>query len=301
KLFALQPDIKYAEFHERALFNHILASMDTVDGRTCYMVPVGRGVQHEYADMFRSFTCCVGSGMESHALHGDGLYYESKDKLWVNIYAPSTVKWESASVDLAMDTDFPEGDAASLKLTLKAPRQFTLALRRPTWAWEGFTVKVNGQSVRQLTNPGSYIELKRKWKSGDTVALTLPKTLRLEPLPDNRRVTAIRRGRRALAGDLGRERGRGRGTQSSGRARGQSAAQAISIPSLVAAERPLSEWIKRTPEKTGNFRTDGVGRDQDVELMPFYRLHRRTYSVYFDLFTPAEWEKKAAELLAEWE
>jgi uncharacterized protein len=32
--------------------------------------------------------------------------------------------------------------------------------------------------------------------------------------------------------------------------------------------------------------------------VPFYRLHRRAYSIYFDLFTPAEWEKKAAELLA---
>jgi len=31
-------------------------------------------VQHEYQDMFGSFTCCVGSGMESRALHGDGLY-----------------------------------------------------------------------------------------------------------------------------------------------------------------------------------------------------------------------------------
>ena len=44
ELFALQPDIRYAEFHERALFNHILGSMDTDDGATCYMVPVGSGV-----------------------------------------------------------------------------------------------------------------------------------------------------------------------------------------------------------------------------------------------------------------
>ena len=95
------------------------------------MVPVGRGVRREYQDMFRSFTCCVGSGMESHALHGDGLYYESGDKLWVNLYAPSTAKWEAAGVDLTMDTNFPEGESATLKLTLKAPKQFTLALRRP--------------------------------------------------------------------------------------------------------------------------------------------------------------------------
>ncbi|MBI1760261.1 MAG: glycoside hydrolase family 127 protein [Acidobacteria bacterium] len=292
KLFALHPDNQYAEFHERALFNHILGSIDNQDGRTCYMVPVGRGVQHEYADMFRSFTCCVGSGMESHALHGDGLYYESGDKLWVNLYAPSTAKWEAAGVDLTMDTAFPEGEAATLKLTLKAPKQFTLALRRPSWADAGFAVKLNGQPVKQLAQPGAYVELKRNWKSGDTVALTLPKKLRLEPLPDNPHVTAIMWGPLVLAGDLGPERARGRGPQAAG------ATQPLSIPSLVAADRQLNDWIKAVADKPGDFRTTGVGREQDVELVPFYRLHRRTYSIYFDLFTPAEWEKKAADLLA---
>src|SRR5580765_7951504 len=106
RLFALKPSIEYADFLERALFNHILASMDPEDGRTCYMVPVGRGVQHEYQDMFRGFTCCVGSGMESHGLHGDGIYYESGEKLWVNLYAPSTADWKSAGSNLAVETDF---------------------------------------------------------------------------------------------------------------------------------------------------------------------------------------------------
>ena len=32
-----------------------------------------------------------------------------------------------------------------------------------------------------------------------------------------------------------------------------------------------------------------------MDFVPFYRLHRRTYGVYWDLYTPAEWEKKAAE------
>ncbi len=61
-LFSVEPDARYADFHERALFNHILASQDPEDGRFCYMVPVGRGVQHEYQDMFRSFTCRHGHG-----------------------------------------------------------------------------------------------------------------------------------------------------------------------------------------------------------------------------------------------
>src|SRR5882672_2004207 len=134
RLFAIHPEIKYAEFEERALFNHVLGSIDPEDGRTCYMVPVGRGVTHEYQDMMHGFTCCVGSGMESHGLHGDGIYYESGERLWVNLYVPSTATWKSAGVWLAMDTSFPEGETATLKLTLQRPKQFTLALRRPSWA-----------------------------------------------------------------------------------------------------------------------------------------------------------------------
>jgi hypothetical protein len=288
ELFALRPDIKYPEFHERALFNHILGSIDPEDGRTCYMVPVGRGVRREYQEMFRGFTCCVGSGMESHALHGDGLYYVSGDKLWVNLYVPSTAKWEAAGADLAMETDFPEGESATLKLTLKTPKQLTLALRRPSWADEGFTVRINGQAVKDLTKPGSYIEIKRKWSNGDTVAVTLPKTLRLEPVPDNPKVAAVMWGPLALAGDLGPD------NRSGGRS-----AQAGSVPVFVTAERPLTDWLKAVPGKPGVFRSNGVGRESDVEFVPFYRLHRRTYSVYLDLLTRADWEKRIADLAAE--
>src|SRR4030095_1384804 len=220
---------------------------------------------------------------------GDGLHYESGDKLWVNLYAPSTARWEAAGVDLTTETDFPEGEAASLNVTLKEPKQFILALRRPSWAGDGFTVKVNGQAAKNLAKPGSYIELKRKWKSGDTVAVKLPKTLRLEPTPDNARVAAVLWGPLVLAGDLGPERER----------RGGRAGQSVNIPGLVAAERPLTDWLKPVSGRPGNFHSDGIGREQDVELMPFYRLHRRLYSVYWDLFTPAEWEKKAAEMVAE--
>ncbi len=323
RLFALQPDAHYADFHERALFNHILASIDPNDGRTCYMVPVGRGVQHEYQDMFRSFTCCVGSGMESHALHGDGIYYESDDKFWVNLYAPSTADWTAAGVKLAMATDFPEGESAKLILTLQTPKEFTLALRRPWWVGDGFTVKVNGEAAEDPTKDaasagepsraragrrsvepswpksGSYVELKRTWKSGDTVELTLPKTLHLEPLPDNPRRVAILWGPLVLAGDLGPEVRRGRGRDAR--------AEQPKVPVFVAADptrsgaagRPVTEWLKPVPDKPGQFRTDGVGRDSDVDFVPFYRLHRRTYAVYWDLFTPAEWEKRAAEIAAE--
>ena len=242
RLFAIHPDIKYAEFEERALFNHILASMDPEDGRTCYMVPVGRGVRHDYQDMFRDFTCCVGSGMESHALHGDGIYYESGDRLWINLYVPSTANWNGATV--TMSTTFPEGHAASVKLTLPRPKSFTLALRRPSWAGDGFAVKVNGKSVTTLPRPGSYVELKRTWKTGDSVSLVLPKTLHIEALADNNRRAALMWGPLVLAADLGPER-RGGSSES---------------PSLVTSDKPLTEWLQPVADNLGVFRTVGVWR-----------------------------------------
>jgi len=287
-LFALRPDDHYAEYLERALFNHILGSMDPQDGRMCYMVPVGRGVRHEYQDMFRDFTCCVGSGMESHALHGEGIYYESGDRFWVNLYAPSTAEWKAAGLELTVETDFPEGESATLKLELKSLRPFTLALRRPAWAGDGFAVKVNGEEVKDLPKPGTYVELKRTWKSGDRVELTLPKALHLEPLPDDPRRVAILWGPLVLAGDLGPE--------------GDFAAwKPGAIPVLVAADRPVADWLKPVPGQPGDFRSDGVGREKDVDLMPFYRLHRRTYALYWDLYTQPEWEKMAADRASEQE
>ena len=308
EMFALRPDAFYADFHERALFNHILASQDPQDGWACYMVPVGRGVQHEYErDMLDGgFTCCVGSSMESHALHGFGLYYEAGDKLWVNLYAPSTADWKSAGVKLAMETDFPEGESATLSLTVATPKELTIALRRPYWAGTNFSIKVNGELVgpELLAAPGSdgggrrggsssapkaswFVELKRTWKTGDAIAITLPKTLRLEPLPDNARRVAFLWGPLVLAGDLGAEEGRPRGREHD------------AVPVFVSAERPVTDWLKPVPDKPGRFRTEGVGKDRDVDFVPFYRLHRHTYAIYWDLFTPSEWDQRATELAAQ--
>ncbi len=308
KMFALRPDAAYADFQERALFNHILASQDPTDGWVCYMVPVGRGVQHEYERnmLDGGFTCCTGSSMESHALHNHGIYYASSGKLWVNLFAPSTADWAAAGVKVAMETDFPEGETATLKFTTAGPKEFTVALRRPYWVGTNFSVKINGEAVaaellaapREITGRragpmpatkiGSYVSLKRTWNNGDTISVLLPKTLRLEPIPDNPRRVALMWGPLVLAGDLGPEPEDGR--------RGRT--QPDAVPVFVAAERPMAEWLKQVADRPGCFRTEGVGRERDVDFVPFYRLHRHTYAIYWDLFTPSEWDKRAAEVAA---
>jgi uncharacterized protein len=42
-----------------------------------------------------------------------------------------------------------------------------------------------------------------------------------------------------------------------------------------------------------------VGRPRDVELVPFFRLHDRRYTVYLDLFTADDWARREADIRAE--
>lgn len=286
-LFSTGQDVRYPDYQERALFNHILASQNPEDGRVCYMVPVGRGVQHEYQGKFDSFTCCVGSAMESHALHADGLYYESGDKLWVNVYAPSAAEWKTAGVKVETATDLPVGQTVTIKVTPTGTKKFTLALRRPFWAGAGFGVKVNGKAFKTNATADSYVEIARTWKSGDTVEMTMPKTLRKEPLADNPNRFAVMWGPLVLAGDLGPE------------SFGRGGAAPAPAPVLVAAEQPVANWLKPVAGKPGWFRTTGVGLKQEIDFAPFYELPARRYAVYWDMYTPTEWTKRQTDYQAE--
>ncbi len=303
RLFSFRPDAAYADFHERALFNHALASFDPDGVRMSYMVPVGRAVQQEYQDMQQDFTCCVGTGMENHALHGHGIFYEGDDAVWVNIFAPATGEL-SNGVKIAMDSSFPDGDSAKLMLTVpRGAKPFALMIRRPAWAGDGYAVKVNGESVAVPTlaslrvggaggrdvgldeTLSSYVRLERPWKTGDVVELTLPKSLRLEPTPDDKTVAAIMWGPIVLVGDLAPRR-EGRNSPR------------VEAPVLVT-DRPVDQWAVPAGN---NFKAAGVARmysaptaaAADVALSPFYRTHGRTYGLYFDVLSPDAFTARVA-------
>jgi DUF1680 family protein len=322
RLFAIRPDPLYADFHERALFNHALASFDPDQRRMSYMVPVGRAVEQEYQNMLHAFTCCVGTGMENHALHGDGIYYESDDTVWVNLFAPSAAELSNGA-QITMDSDFPDGARAKLTMSLPRAKEFTLAVRRPGWAGDGFTIAVNGEQVQvppiaslrvggaggrdlglddRLPPPSSYVPLARRWKSGDVVEIAIPKFVRLEPTPDDASVAAIMWGPLVLAGDLGPRREGASDDGTDGPANRARSAPIVA-PALVAADRPIDQWVVPSGTRTGDFRATGVARQlaegssgptTDVALTPFYRTHERTYSVYFDVLSPAQFDARLA-------
>ncbi|HVX86747.1 MAG TPA: beta-L-arabinofuranosidase domain-containing protein [Phycisphaerae bacterium] len=271
-LFALHPDEQFAAFHERALFNHVLASISFNDGQLCYMVPVSPGVTHEYQGLL-GMTCCCGTGLENHALHGEGLYYHSPSDLYVNLFAPSNARSELLAANLAMQTDFPEKESATLTIKTDAPREFTLHLRRPAWATGNYTVSLNGQPLPNLPAPGAYLELKRNWTT-DSLAVTLPRSLRFEPLPDNPRRGAFMQGPLVLAADLGEVQSRGR--------RGNAPAQ---NPTLTADAQSADKIL--TPSAAGTNTFTATANPNPLTFAPFYTLSNRRYGIYWDLTAPA--------------
>ena len=76
-------------------------------------------------------------------------------------------------------------------ITVEKGGRFTLKLRVPYWAVEGFCVKVNGRKLRAAYRPCSYVEIpEREWKAGDRVEVTMPFTRHLDFGPDKMDIAA---------------------------------------------------------------------------------------------------------------
>ncbi|WP_199615959.1 glycoside hydrolase family 127 protein [Paenibacillus alkalitolerans] len=276
-LFEWNASALEADYFERALFNHILASQDPKEGGVCYYVSLAMGGRKDYNNKFEDFTCCVGTGMENHANYGSGIYFHQEDRLFVNQFIPSVLRWNDKQVTVTQETNYPEEDTISLQVNCGAPAAFTLCVRYPSWApVEGVSVKVNEEAVEVHAHPGSFIEINRVWMDGDRVRVAIPMELRLESMPDNPNRIAVMYGPLVLAGELGP-------------LDDPDAKSHLFTPVMIVKHKPLSEWLEPIPGRTATFRTKGAGHPRDITLYPFYRMHDKLYSVYFDLFTPEEW------------
>jgi hypothetical protein len=134
------------------------------------------------------------------------------------------------------------------------------------------------------------VDIARAWSSGDVVTLTLPKTLRLDRLADNPKRAAVLWGPLVLAGDLGPQARRSDGD-------GDGPATASAESPVLVTDRPVTEWLRPVAGQPGSFQTAGVGLD--LTLAPFYKTHRRIYTGYLDVLTPAENVARLKEIDAE--
>lgn len=188
-LYQWRPDAAYFDYYERAHVNHILAQHDPNTSMFTYMMPLMTGSKREFSTPQSDFWCCMGTGMESHSKHGDSIWWESGDTLFVNLFVPSAVRWRGSTIDL--DTSYPLSEDVTMSVGGRA-RRFALALRLPGWCADP-RLSVNGKPAATSRQNG-YAVVERTWKRGDTIVLTLPMPLRIEPTPDDPRMVAQLKG-----------------------------------------------------------------------------------------------------------
>src|SRR5262249_19125446 len=145
-LYQWQPDAAYFDYYERAHLNHILAQHDPDTGMFAYMMPLMSGARREFSRPFDDFWCCLGTGMESHSKHGDSIYWQRGDELFINLYIPSELTWSEQGTTLALRTDYPFAGNVVFDVT-RLERAHTLAMsfRVPGWC-RSTDLTINGRA-----------------------------------------------------------------------------------------------------------------------------------------------------------
>ena len=283
-LFCWDPKAEYVDYYERALYNHILASQNPETGMMCYYVPLRSGSRKHFNTPNGDFWCCTGTGVENHGKYGDSIYFHSDDTLYVNLIVGSELNWKAKGLKLRQETKFPDESSTKLILTCEKPVELNFKLRHPFWATNGFEIRLNGKKQRS-GEPGTFADIKRKWKSGDTIEISMPFNLRPEGFQDNPNRFAFMNGPLVLAAEVDMKK---------------------PYPGVVSDQGQLLASLKPMAPKPNTFvgsptvfRLPGEDFGREITLEPLYKIFgRRNYVVYWDRFTPDQWRGKEQEYAA---
>ena len=188
------PEARYADYYELATFNHILSSQHPEHGGYVYFTPARPRHYRNYSAPNEAMWCCVGTGMENHSKYGQFIYTHVDDALYVNLFVASELNWKEKGLTLRQETGFPYAETSRITI-VQGKGKFPLLVRYPGWVKPGlFSVKVNGQTVKIISGPSSYVTIDRQWKKGDVVDITFPMHNSIKYLPNVPQYIALMHG-----------------------------------------------------------------------------------------------------------
>lgn len=287
-LFEADHDLKYLEYYERALYNHILASQHPTRGGFVYYTPLRPRHYRVYSQPTQCMWCCVGSGLENHGKYAELIYSHRADEVYVNLFIPSRLSWAETGLIVRQETAFPDQASTELVVEAGSNRPLKLNVRYPSWvASGGLQVTINGETVPVAGSLGSYVTLERHWKKGDRIQVSLPMHLTTEPLPAAPGFVAFLNGPIVLAAPTdttGLVNLVGDSIQWEGyRARGPLYALE-EAPYLKAGIDKPENGLVPVAGKTQTFTAPDLiepEKYRGLELIPFYKLHDARYMLYW--------------------
>ncbi len=177
---------EFGDVMERALYNNVLAGM-ALDGRKFFYVnplEVRPAVARRRYDCHSvkvtrvgwfGCACCPPNIARLLASAGAYAYATMPDGLAIHLYAEGGIDFTAAggtAVRVDVRTQYPWDGEIALAIGPADPATFALRLRIPGWC-RGAAAAVNGRAVTDAARDG-YLEIRREWRKGDTVSLSLP-------------------------------------------------------------------------------------------------------------------------------
>jgi len=283
-LFMLSGKACYMDYCEWALYNHILASLDPCHlGAVTYYTALLPGATREYSTPHDSFWCCVGTGLENHALYGRDIFFHNGKDVTLSLFIPATLNWDEKGLQMEVETNLPLSDTVRLHIRKKGTFDGRIRIRRPHWAKDA--------RMKGAKKEGDWL-ITPKVHEGQTLTLILPRKLHIRWSNDDSHYGSLCYGPLLLAGDLGTE----------GLVNGQGDSRGTppmeNLPILAGALNNLEEWIeadKSTEKLRFRVKEDCIHfpfqNGKMGQLMPYYDAHHLRYTSYWKLYQPNEYEE----------
>lgn len=186
RMLLVTGEARYADLFEETLYNGILPGV-SLDGRTYFYVNPLRKL-HDFTVPLRwsrtrmatipSSFCCPPNVARTIAEAHNYLYAVSPDTLWVHLYGSSTLDTRLPAGDrvrLRQETDYPWSGTVTLVIDEAPEGELAVKVRIPGWVRPGAAaIRVTGEPVAEPPTPGSYATLRRHYRAGDRIELSLP-------------------------------------------------------------------------------------------------------------------------------
>jgi len=198
RMWQISPDGEYIDVLERALYNGILGGVSLAGDDFFYvnrLASTGKSGRGAARRKWFGCACCPSNVCRFIPAVPGYAYARRGDELYVNLYLPGSAKMKmnAGEVTLVQQTKYPWDGAVKITVKPAKPAEFTLKLRIPSWArgkpvggdlyryakasGGAIGLQVNGSDVAMKIDKG-YASIGRKWKSGDTISLSLPMPVR---------------------------------------------------------------------------------------------------------------------------
>ncbi len=201
----LTGEAKYADAMERAGYNAMLGSVNfkgnyaepsdeaqkawcRIDLAAPFVKLIGGYTFDSYAPLYkdkrnraiagfrlmpenRAYGCCACIGSAGVAIMPLSSVMYTKSGIAINHLMSGTVK-VSDDVSISIETAYPYGENAKIKIHTAAPLTFDVAIRVPEWTKN---MTINGESAK--ANATGYAVLTREWCDGDVIDVVIPREL----------------------------------------------------------------------------------------------------------------------------